>query len=177
MYCSKHVTPFNSLCATDKSSQRRLLFFVQAALADGRFASIALLVGQAHGFQANARFGLSCEVGDVRELATLKHPGHFSTSFWSKLRSRMAFSRPLLAQFPCAASLPTTSLPAPQDILSSSALSSSFCAFLRVLAFRDSFPLRFACGPLPSSGDEVSFGKTLKPASNGVTVCGMPEIS
>ena len=46
-------------------------------------------------------------------------------------------------------------------------------AILRVLeglAFRDSFPLRFACGPLPSSGDEVSFGKTLKPASNSNTV-------
>ena len=36
---------------------------------------------------------------------------------------------------------------------------------LRVLAFRDSFPLRFVCGPLPSSGDEVSFGKTGQPGS------------
>ena len=42
---------------------------------------------------------------------------------------------------------------------------SSFGALLRGLAFRDSFPLRYACGSPPSSGDEVSFGKTLKPAS------------
>ena len=104
----------------------------------------------------DARFGLACEVGDGRELAALKHPGHRSTAFWSKLCSRMAFSRPLLAQSPCAASLPATSMPAPQDIFSS-AFSSTFCASLRVPAFRDSFPLRYAYGPLPSSGDEVSF--------------------
>ena len=57
----------------------------------------------------DARCGLACEVGDGRELATLKHPGHCFTSFWPKLRSRMDALRPLLAQFPCAASLPAMS--------------------------------------------------------------------
>ena len=57
---------------------------------------------------------------------------HNEDVFCTMLRSRMDALRPLLAQFPCAASLPATTLPALQDIVSS-AFSSSFCAFLRVL--------------------------------------------
>ena len=91
---------------------------------------------------------------------------------WDHVKNPVCIARQPVHDFQAmrAASLPATTLPTTAEHIFIISVLLIILRALEGLAFRDSFPLRYACGPLPSSGDEVSFGKTLKPASNSITL-------